>query len=75
MTQLSPLDKPATLHFGDGEYVVLAPGTHVYCAISRKPIPLAALRYWSAVWQEAYIGPAESLQADQERRQRFASKA
>jgi hypothetical protein len=31
------------------------------CAISGVRIPLEALRYWSAVHQEAYAGPAEAL--------------
>ena len=51
----------ATLHYGDGEFVVLKPGRYVVCAVSGVKIPLEALRYWSAPRQEAYAGPAESL--------------
>lgn len=53
----------ASLHYGDGDYVVLKPGRFVICAVSERPIPLDALRYWSAERQEAYAGPAESLAA------------
>lgn len=54
-------DGPATLHYGDGDYVVLKPGRHVPCAATGRPIPLDALRYWSIARQEAYVGPAELL--------------
>jgi hypothetical protein len=52
----------ATLHYGDGEYAVLKTGRYVVCAVSGQKIPLEQLRYWSAELQEAYAGPAESLQ-------------
>lgn len=55
------LDGPATLHFGDGEYVVLKPGRYVICAVSGRRVPLEALRYWNAELQEAYAGPEEAL--------------
>lgn len=51
----------ATLHYGDGEFAVLRPGRFVICAESGAPIPVAALRYWSAERQEAYAGPVEFL--------------
>ncbi|MFM8940171.1 MAG: DUF2093 domain-containing protein [Phenylobacterium sp.] len=51
----------AVLHFGDGDFTVVRPGRHVLCAVSGVRIPLEALHYWSAVHQEAYAGPAESL--------------
>lgn len=50
----------AQLHYGDGEFVILKPGHQVLCAVSGRPIPLQALRYWSASRQEAYAGPAEA---------------
>ncbi len=56
----------ATIHYGDGEYVVLRPGKYVVCAVTWKKTPLAALRYWSPELQEAYAGPAEALQRWQE---------
>lgn len=52
---------PATLHYGDGEFVVLKPGPFVNCAVSGKPIPLEILRYWSVELQEPYASPAEAL--------------
>jgi hypothetical protein len=55
------MDGPALIHFGDGEYVVVKPGSHVLCATTGKRIPLDLLRYWSAEYQEAYCGPAEFL--------------
>lgn len=51
----------ALLNFGDGDFTVVRPGRFVVCAVSGVRIPLEALRYWSAVHQEAYAGPAESL--------------
>jgi len=52
----------ATLHYGDGEFVVLKPGRFVTCAVSGKSIPLEILRYWSVSLQEAYVGPNEAFQ-------------
>jgi hypothetical protein len=56
------LEGRAVVHYGDGEYVVLKPGRFVVCAVSGKPIPLEALRYWNPSKQEAYAGPAEALE-------------
>lgn len=56
------LSEQATLHYGDGEFAVLKPGRIVICAVSGKPIPLEALRYWSPRLQEAYAGPEEAFQ-------------
>jgi hypothetical protein len=50
----------AVLHYGDGDYAVLKPGRFVLCAVSGVKIPLQALRYWSAVLQEAYASPKEA---------------
>lgn len=55
------LDGLARLHYGDGEFAVMKPGRYVVCAVSGKPIPLEALRYWSPELQEAYAGPDEAL--------------
>ena len=57
----------AKLHYGDGDFAVLKPGRYVICAVSGKKVPLEALRYWSAEFQEAYAGPAEALQRWKER--------
>ena len=56
------LDGLARLHYGDGEFVVMKPGRHVVCAVTGKPIPLEALRYWSPELQEAYASPAVALE-------------
>jgi len=53
---------PATLHYGDGEFVVLKPGRFVACAVSGKPVPLEILRYWSVARQEPYAGAGQALQ-------------
>ncbi|MGV9010749.1 DUF2093 domain-containing protein [Brevundimonas sp.] len=59
MTQTAP--GQATLHYGDGEFVVLKPGRYVTCAVSGRGIPLEILRYWSVSLQEAYAGPDEAF--------------
>lgn len=51
----------AALHYGDGEFAVLKPGRFVRCAVTDRPIPLEALRYWSPTRQEAYFSPVEFL--------------
>ena len=56
------LDGPASLHYGDGEYVVLKPGRYVVCAVSGKRTTLEALHYWNPELQEAYAGPSEALE-------------
>ncbi len=60
------LDFPATdlakLHYGDSDFAVIKPGRYVLCAVTGQKITLERLRYWSAELQEAYAGPAESLQ-------------
>ena len=56
------LDGLARLHYGDGEFVVMKPGRHLVCAVTGKPIPLEALRYWSPELQEAYASPAVALE-------------
>lgn len=55
-------DGRAVLHYGDGEFVVLKPGSFVLCAVTGKRISLEALRYWSPKLQEAYAGPEEALE-------------
>jgi hypothetical protein len=55
------LDGPATVHYGDGEFVVLRPGAYVLCAVTGVRIPLESLRYWSAERQQAYSGPEAAL--------------
>jgi hypothetical protein len=44
----------ARLRYGDNDYDILSPGSFVACAVTGRPIPLSALRYWSVDLQEAY---------------------
>jgi hypothetical protein len=53
----------ARLHYLPGTYRVLVPGDHVVCAVTRQPIPLVDLRYWSVDRQEAYATAQASLDA------------
>jgi hypothetical protein len=54
----------ARLHYLPGTYRVLSHGDHVLCAVTRQPIPLGELKYWSVERQEAYATPEASLQAE-----------
>jgi len=56
----------ARLHYLPGTFRVLSHGDHVLCAVTRQPIPLAELRYWSVERQEAYCSAEASLKADQQ---------
>jgi hypothetical protein len=55
----------ARLHYLPGTFRVLSHGDHVLCAVTRQPIPLAELRYWSVERQEAYCSAEASLEAEQ----------
>ena len=54
----------ARLHYLPGTFRVLAHGDHVLCAVTRQPIPLAELKYWSVERQEAYASALASLEAE-----------
>jgi hypothetical protein len=54
----------ARLHYLPGTFRVLGHGDHVVCAVTRQPIPLAELKYWSVARQEAYATAEASLQAE-----------
>ena len=56
--------RPARLHYLPGTFRVLAHGDHVLCAVTRQPIPLAELKYWSVARQEAYASADASLEAE-----------
>jgi len=64
MTQSGRL---ARLHYLPGTFRVLSHGDHVLCAVTRQPIPLAELKYWSVERQEAYVSANASLEAEQEK--------
>lgn len=53
----------AKIHFGDADFTILEPGGFIKCAVTKEPIPLNQLRYWSADRQEAYKDAAASLDA------------
>jgi len=61
---MSKSGRAAKLYYLPGTYRVLSAGDHVLCAITRQPIPLGDLRYWSAVRQEAYISAEAVMQAE-----------
>jgi hypothetical protein len=44
---------------------VLVPGDHVVCAVTRQPIPLGDLRYWSVERQEPYASAEIALKAEE----------
>ena len=54
---MSQNDRAASLHYGPNGFRVIAPGSHVICAVSGERIPLEELRYWSGDRQEAYASP------------------
>ena len=56
-------DGMASLHYGDGDFVVLRAGAYVQCAVSGRRIPLEALRYWCVEAQEPYAGAVEASTA------------
>ena len=61
---MSNKGRQARIHYLPGTYRVLVPGDHVVCAVTRTPIPLADLRYWSVARQEAYVSAEASLKAE-----------
>ena len=54
----------AKLHYLPGTFRVLTPGDHVVCAVTRQPIALGDLRYWSVERQEAYVSADAALEAE-----------
>jgi len=59
--------RTAQLHYMDGTFRVLSPGDHVLCAVTRVPIKLEDLRYWSVERQEAYASAEASTRAEEGR--------
>ena len=64
---MSNQGRQARLHYMQGTFRILSPGDHVLCAVTRQPIPLDELRYWSVERQEAYA-TAEASAGAAERR-------
>ncbi|TPW26602.1 DUF2093 domain-containing protein [Pararhizobium mangrovi] len=61
-----PGSRKAKVRYLDGDFQVIAPGTHVVCAVTGETIPLDELRYWSVARQEAYVDVHAALKAEQE---------
>jgi hypothetical protein len=61
---MSSAGRLARIHYLPGTYRVLSHGDHVLCAVTRQPIPLADLKYWSVERQEAYVSADASLKAE-----------
>lgn len=61
---MSPSARTAKLFYLPGSYRVLSSGDHVVCAVTRQPIPLGELRYWSAERQEAYASVEAVMKAE-----------
>jgi hypothetical protein len=61
---MSHKGRPARIHYLSGTYRVLVPGDHVVCAVTRQPIPLGDLRYWSVERQEPYVSAEVALKAE-----------
>lgn len=55
---MSSSERLAVLRYEPNGFRVIAPGTHVKCAVTGDPIPLETLRYWSVERQEAYASCA-----------------
>lgn len=54
----------ANVRYTESDFQVLAPGTHVICAVTGKAIPLDELKYWNPDRQEAYVDAEASLEAE-----------
>jgi hypothetical protein len=60
---MSNKGREARVHYMPGTFRVLSSGDHVLCALTRRPIPLDELRYWSVERQEPYVSAEISVQA------------
>lgn len=56
--------REARLYYMQSIFRVLTPGDHVLCAVTRQPIPLDELRYWSVERQEPYASAEASVKAE-----------
>lgn len=52
----------AVIEFLDGDFRIVKPGAFVRCAVTREPIAIDDLRYWSVDLQEAYASREAVLQ-------------
>jgi len=51
----------AKIRFLDADFEVISPGSFIRCAVTKKPIPLDELKYWSVARQEAYVDVEASV--------------
>ena len=49
----------AKLKYKQGSFEIVKDGDYVFCAVSKRKIPLNELRYWNVDLQEAYFSPIE----------------
>lgn len=64
MNNLDPRFAPGTeakLEYLPSDYRIIGPGKFVLCAVTREPILLEDLKYWSAERQEPYSSPQVAL--------------
>jgi hypothetical protein len=61
--QTPPLSREteARLHYRDGAFDIVFPGSYVVCAVTGIRIPVDRLRYWSVERQEAYADAGAAL--------------
>jgi hypothetical protein len=52
----------AQIRYLDGDFQILANGSHVVCAVTGLSIPIDELKYWNVDRQEAYVDAKASLQ-------------
>jgi len=52
----------AQVRYLDGDFQILANGSHVVCAVTGLTIPLDELKYWNVERQEPYVDAKASLQ-------------
>lgn len=57
-------NREAKVRYLDGDFQILAPGSHVICAMTGQRIALDELRYWSVARQEPYADTIASFEAD-----------
>ena len=62
--------KKAILNYKPNTFEIVKEGDYVICAISKKPIPIDKLNYWSFELQEAYYSPKEVKIKIQERKKK-----
>ena len=61
---MSNKGREARVHYMPGTFRVLSAGDHVLCAVTRQPIALDELRYWSVGRQEAYASAEAVVEAE-----------